>query len=566
MSSSLVITIAVTIAIVWLAFLGVSALRSRSREEVPANLAPGATDDTLETRRLERIQQAAVLLSAFLAVSLPLYFLGEPNRQEGFQEQFDEESLHRGEELVAEFQCWNCHGPDGVGGAASYVEKRTGVQVTWAAPPLNDIFYRYGRDEVVYWTTFGRGNSPMPAWGVPGGGPMNEAQVEDVVNYLQSIQLPQSEVVADTEAVVAGARQALANADDVLAGFIVTQSQIVEDLQRSPELAGPAREIAESARAALDAAGEGIDTDGDGISDVSEVGISQASIDAVELLTPPGLEAIVFDPNDPESTGRPDADTAAEVAALLRELAGSGYPALGPFADAVEAALEETGEDTDGDGLPDTAETAITTQLALAVVETLPPGLGVVELDPSNPATSGEPDAVVARRVVAELESVALGLRIQADNLESLLPPAEEGLANLRAAQRERRWEIDVEGVAASAFGGDLERAERAVALFNGYCARCHTSGWSAGVPFAQEPGSGGFGPALWDGRPQVQFLQKGDLQEFLLVGALINRPYGVNGFGNGQMPGFGQQLSSDDLGLIVDYLWAGDLNGKGGG
>jgi mono/diheme cytochrome c family protein len=563
-SSSLVVTIAVTIAVVWLAFLAVSALRSRGREEIPANLAPGDTDDTLETRRLERVQQAAVLLSALLAVGLPLYFLGEPARQEGFREQFDEESLHRGEEYVAEFQCWNCHGPDGVGGAASYVEKRTGVQVTWAGPPLNDIFYRYGRDEVVYWTTYGRGNSPMPAWGVDGGGPMNEAQVEDVVNYLQSIQIPQSEVVSDTEAVVAGARQALANADQVLESYIIDQSQIVEDLKRSPELAGPLEAVAGSARIALDGAGQGLDTDGDGISDASEAAISQASADAVGLLTPPGLEAITFDPNDPESTGGPDAETAAEVAGLLRRLAGSGYPALEPFADAVEAALEETGEDTDGDGLPDTTETAITTQLALAIEATVP--VRAVVLDPSNPATSGEPDAVVARRVVADLESVALGLRIQADNLESLLIPAEQGLVNLLSARQERRWEIDVEGVAASAFAGDVERAERAVALFNGYCARCHTSGWSAGVPFAQEPGSGGFGPALWDGRSQVQFLQKSDLQEFLLVGALLNRPYGVNGFGNGQMPGFGQQLSAEDLGLIVDYLWDGDLNGKGGG
>ena len=72
MSSSLVITLAAIAAVVWLAYLGVSALRARGKEEVPANLAPGTTDDVLETRRLERVQQAAVLLSAVLAVGLPL--------------------------------------------------------------------------------------------------------------------------------------------------------------------------------------------------------------------------------------------------------------------------------------------------------------------------------------------------------------------------------------------------------------------------------------------------------------------------------------------------------------
>ncbi len=182
MDSSVVITLVVIAAVAWLAFLGVSALRSRGPEEVPSNLAPGESDDVMETRRLERSQQAAVLLSAFLAIGLPLYYLGETNRQEGFVEQFSEESITRGEHLVEEFDCYGCHGPEGVGGQAPYVEKRTGASVNWLAPSLNDVFYRYDRDAVRYWITYGRGNSPMPAWGLEGGGPMNEAQVEDVLN------------------------------------------------------------------------------------------------------------------------------------------------------------------------------------------------------------------------------------------------------------------------------------------------------------------------------------------------------------------------------------------------
>jgi mono/diheme cytochrome c family protein len=168
MDSSVVITIVVIAAVAWLAFLGVSALRSRGPEEVPSNLAPGESDDVMETKRLERTQQAAVLLSAFLAIGLPLYYLGETNRQEGFVDQFDQESVTRGEHLVEEFDCYSCHGPDGVGGVASYIEKRTGATVQWAAPPLNNIFYRYDRDAVRYWITYGRGNSPMPAWGLAG--------------------------------------------------------------------------------------------------------------------------------------------------------------------------------------------------------------------------------------------------------------------------------------------------------------------------------------------------------------------------------------------------------------
>src|SRR5688572_30160288 len=127
MSSNIVITLAAIGGIAWLGFILVNALRRRGPEEIPSNLAPGKTDDELETRRLENGQKAAVLLSAFLAVSLPLYFLGERDRQEGFVDQFSEESVTRGAALVEEFACFSCHGPNGAGGVAQFVEPRSGV-------------------------------------------------------------------------------------------------------------------------------------------------------------------------------------------------------------------------------------------------------------------------------------------------------------------------------------------------------------------------------------------------------------------------------------------------------
>jgi len=102
------------------------------------------------------------------------------------------------------------------------------------------------------------------------------------------------------------------------------------------------------------------------------------------------------------------------------------------------------------------------------------------------------------------------------------------------------------------------------VGIFNGYCARCHTAGYSAGVPYQLEAGSGGFAPALRDGRPAVQFLDEASLVTFLTLGAEADKPYGVNGFGNGQMPAFGKQLSIEDLRLLARWLLSGDLTGKG--
>ena len=132
----------------------------------------------------------------FLAFYLPIYYLGEQDRQAGFVEQFDEESLERGAEVVASVGCTDCHGSDWSGGGASYVEKRSGINVNWAAPALNDVFYRYDAEEVRYWIVYGRANTPMPAWGTEGGGPLDEQQVSDVINYLATQQIDQQAALA----------------------------------------------------------------------------------------------------------------------------------------------------------------------------------------------------------------------------------------------------------------------------------------------------------------------------------------------------------------------------------
>ena len=61
---------------------------------------------------------------------------------------------------------------------------------SWKAPALNTVLYRYSKDEVKFILNYGRQNTPMPAWGAPGGGPLTEQQLDDVIAYLYSIQLP----------------------------------------------------------------------------------------------------------------------------------------------------------------------------------------------------------------------------------------------------------------------------------------------------------------------------------------------------------------------------------------
>ena len=41
----------------------------------------------------------------------------------------------------------------------------------------------------------------------------------------------------------------------------------------------------------------------------------------------------------------------------------------------------------------------------------------------------------------------------------------------------------------------------------------------------------------------------------FIINGSAIGKPYGVNGVGQGRMPGFGTALPESDVALIIDFL-----------
>ncbi len=569
MSSTIVITVVAVVAIGWLVFLGISALRSRRSEEVSANLAPGMPDDYLETSRIERYQQVAVLFSAFLALSLPLYFLYEPGRQEGFVDEFHEQNVERGKvAFETGFQCQNCHGPEGVGGSAAFVDPRTGASVTWTAPSLNDIFYRYSREEVAYWITYGRAGTPMAAWGVAGGGPANEAEVEALLDYLESVQIPQSDVVAEAPGTVTTELGKLENADSSMADAILRQRQLIAGYELAPELVDPVQALATEARGILDGAAGGIDTDGDGLADSAETELNRVTGEAFATFLFPGLGPVELDPANPATNGTGDLAVVEDLVATMRDLVESEQaPIIEPDLAALEGALAGRGADADGDGLSDEAEGAIPGIVDAAIGKIVPSSITVLALDPTNPATAGgAPDLDTATTAVSGLESAALNLGIQRDNLDKLLGPAEETLADLRRAASAKLWEFDLEAIAGRTFGGDAERAGHIVGVFNGYCARCHTSGFSAGLPFTQEAGSGGLGPAIFQGRPAVQFLTDEDLAAFITEGSEANIAYGVNGMGTGRMPAFGQILSAEDIADLARWLRAGDLTGKGEG
>ena len=467
MTSSLSITLIALGIIAALAFFTASGFRGSGKvQDYAPNLTKYRTDDDLETKTLDRTLTVAVIIASLLTIMIPLYYLGEQDRQQGFVEEFDEVSVERGEHLYEEFGCGNCHGADGSGGAASYVEKRSGINVTWAAPAINNVFYRYDDDEVRYWLIYGRANSPMPAWGLEGGGPMNDGQLDDLIEYMHHFQISQEEELQTIEMNINSSLSRLETSELLVENEIARQKELIQSVKDAP----------------------------------------------IKL---PIVEKAVKDVTD-----------------LL---------------------LKEGGIDTDEDGLSDSVEIELSSYSA-SISETL--GTNILNLDPDNEQSiPGRKDLSVAKGLLSQLESELINIRIVSEGFDKFLNEAETGLAFLEKALEEKLWEVSFEEIADSTFDGDLEKAKRAVGLFNAYCARCHTAGYSAGVAYTKEIASGGLGPALRAGRVNIQFKQREDFIDFIVKGSVNGKAYGVNGVGGGKMPGFGAVLPESDIALIIDYL-----------
>ena len=203
----------------------VLSIRREPVEKPAQNLTPFLDDQELEGRHLERVLRWALLFSTIIAIVLPLYWLLEPNRQTAEAEGFDKRAIERGATLFANAQmpaydntksllCADCHGTDAGGGSAPFTItpdaqgnlKARPVSVTWRAPALNTVMYRFNEctdadvankapncsraeQQVSQIITYGRPGTPMPAWGIAGGGPKNDQAISDIVAYLKSIQL-----------------------------------------------------------------------------------------------------------------------------------------------------------------------------------------------------------------------------------------------------------------------------------------------------------------------------------------------------------------------------------------
>ncbi len=200
----------------WIAYFFVNRSESKaeigSEIELAPNRKPYYDDEELEGPRLMRVQFLAVILLATMVVGLPLYWILEPGRQAAKVRSWDKQFATWGSHLFAPtadggFNCAGCHGGmTATGGVAEFVVTdplTSDVQaVSWKAPALNTVLYRFDASEVTFIITYGRPGTPMSAWGVEGGGAMNHQQIQTLIEYIKSITVaPEGCTVPDAQGI-----------------------------------------------------------------------------------------------------------------------------------------------------------------------------------------------------------------------------------------------------------------------------------------------------------------------------------------------------------------------------
>lgn len=180
------------------ALAGVRRPRRKPELDIPSAMKPGPSDPDLERPILEKLYAWGALLIVLLAIWVPVVWLREPTTNAQDTENFLEESIHRGylttlfgnEANQLGFNCERCHGPGLTGGQNVFngrVVPVPSLETVCGGAAFGHPLIR-SLDDIVTTIAEGRPNTDMPSWSVRFAGAMDDEQINDVVNYLLSIQ------------------------------------------------------------------------------------------------------------------------------------------------------------------------------------------------------------------------------------------------------------------------------------------------------------------------------------------------------------------------------------------
>ncbi len=164
--------------------------RRRAELDIPAGMKPGPSDPDLETPILVKLYVWSTMLVVAIALSTAAVFYTEPETNKNDTALLLEQSVLRGhlttlpgtEENQLGFNCVRCHGPGLHGGQNFYNSNVVAV------PDLRIACNHLTIDQIVQTIAQGRPGTDMPSWSVQFAGAMDDQQIEDVLNYILSIQ------------------------------------------------------------------------------------------------------------------------------------------------------------------------------------------------------------------------------------------------------------------------------------------------------------------------------------------------------------------------------------------
>jgi sulfur oxidation c-type cytochrome SoxX len=127
-------------------------------------------------------QREATIVAVGLVIVATLvivYLFNEPHRRDVASADKQTESVDRGVALFNQY-CVPCHGPDGK------AEGRQGIPLNTEQNQSTDPAVGPDRMKVIENTIHRGRGAIMPAWGQADGGPLNDEQIDDIVNVIRT--------------------------------------------------------------------------------------------------------------------------------------------------------------------------------------------------------------------------------------------------------------------------------------------------------------------------------------------------------------------------------------------
>lgn len=190
--------VGVALLIVGGAVVAARGRRKAEAPDIPNAMRPGPSDPDLETPLLQKLQGWGVLLVVFFVVWIPATWIFEPGRNLAQEDRLLEDSIARGEAGVEAFTeenqggvgCVRCHGSelkgsrilDGASGAVIATPNLTTV----CGGPWTGHTLIYGLRDL--YTVIEQGRNLMPSWSIRYAGALHDQRINDIVNYVVSIQ------------------------------------------------------------------------------------------------------------------------------------------------------------------------------------------------------------------------------------------------------------------------------------------------------------------------------------------------------------------------------------------